>query len=160
MASPRKSWQEKLHDDKGFPRVWAIGPKMRKSWGKGTFVIPAPIEVDRIMRRVPRGRLVTIDGIRKRLARRHRATIACPITTGIFAWIAANAAAECAASGNKRVTPWWRTLKSTGEINPKYPGGAEGQRLRLIREGHRVVRRGKRLLVEGFEQRLWRGNGK
>ena len=39
---------------------------------------------------------------RKTLAARHRATIACPITTGIFAWIAAHAAAEAQAA--KEVT--------------------------------------------------------
>jgi alkylated DNA nucleotide flippase Atl1 len=156
MPTHRKSWQEKLRDNKGFPRVSPITRSMRKSWGEGTFVIAAPMEVDRIMRRVPRGRVITIDEIRNRLARKHGATIACPITTGIFAWIAAHAAEEAAAQGKKSVTPWWRTLKSTGEINPKYPGGVAGQRRRLAKEGHRIVRRGKRILVEGFEEKIWK----
>ena len=96
---------------------------MSARWGKGTVVIPAPLEVDSFMKRVPRGKLATINEIREALARKHRATIGCPITTGIFAWIAANAAAEAAAAGQKIVTPYWRTLKTGGELNAKYPGG-------------------------------------
>jgi hypothetical protein len=92
MSAERKSWQEKLADSKGHPTVFEITPKQSKRWGAGTCVIPAPKEVDELMRRVPKGKLTTIDELRKALARRHRTTIACPITTGIFSWIAAHAA--------------------------------------------------------------------
>src|SRR5215813_8584478 len=99
----RKSWREKLADDKGLPRVEKITPRMSARWGKGTIVIPAPIEVDALMRRVPAGKLTTINEIRAALATKHHATIGCPITSGIFAWIAAHAAAEAAAAGEKSV---------------------------------------------------------
>jgi alkylated DNA nucleotide flippase Atl1 len=147
MGTKRKSWQEKLADSKGFPKVARIDGKMSKRWGEGTFVIPAPVEVDEIMRRVPKGKVTTIDAIRKELARKHGATIACPITTGIFAWIAAHAAEESARAGKKRITPYWRTLKTGGEINPKYPGGVEGVAKLLRSEGHSVVKKGKRFFV-------------
>jgi hypothetical protein len=147
---PKKSWQEKLADSKGFPHVAPIDGKMSKRWGEGTFVIPAPIEVDEIMRRVPKGKLTTIDAIRKQLAQKHGATIACPITTGIFAWIAAHAAEEAAANGKKRITPYWRTLKTGGELNPKYPGGIERVAKLLRAEGHSVLRKGKRFFVKNL----------
>jgi len=147
MASKRKSWQEKLADSKGFPKVARIEGKLSKRWGEGTFVIPAPREVDLIMRKVRKGKVTTIDAIRKELARKHGATIACPITTGIFAWIAAHAANEAAAAGKKRITPYWRTLKTGGELNPKYPGGIESVAKLLRAEGHSVVKKGKRLFV-------------
>ena len=150
----KKTWQEKLTDSKGFPRVCQIDETKSKRWGTGTFVIPAPVEVDEIMRRVPKGRLITIEDIRRRLAAKHGATIACPITTGIFAWISAHAAVEAQAEGKKTATPYWRTLKSKGELNPKYPGGIEGLKRKLRAEGHRVVQRGKRFFVEGYEQHL------
>ena len=110
-------------------------------------MIPAPIEVDELMRRVPRGKLTTIDQLRAKLARRHGATIACPITTGIFAWIAAHAADEAERDGKKRVTPYWRTLKTGGELNAKYPGGVANLARRLKDEGHQIVRKGKRVFV-------------
>jgi hypothetical protein len=96
MNKQKKTWQEKLADNKGFPKVCKIDSTKSKRWGTGTFVIPAPAEVNELMRQVPKGRLTTIDELRKILARRHGATIACPITTGIFAWISAHAAAEAA----------------------------------------------------------------
>jgi alkylated DNA nucleotide flippase Atl1 len=147
MAYRRKTWTEKLADDKGLPKVGRIEGKMSKRWGEGTVVVPSPREVDELMRKVPRGRISTINDLRGELAARHGATIGCPITTGIFAWIAAHAAAEQEGAGKKRITPWWRTLKTGGELNPKYPGGAEEQARRLRAEGHRVVRKGKRWMV-------------
>ena len=151
MAS-RKSWVEKLNDSKDLPKVVEINGKMSRRWGAGTCVIPAPVEVDEVMRRVPRGKLVTINEIRAALARKHHATIGCPITTGIFAWIAANAAAERAAAGKKRITPYWRTLKAGGELNPKYPGGIKRLWNQLRAEGHRVVQRGKRYVVADYQR--------
>lgn len=154
MARKKKSWGEKLADSKGLPRVEEITEKMSKRWGTGTVVIPAPMEVDALMRGVPAGKLITINEIRTALARKHNATIGCPITTGIFAWIAANAAEERSQRGEKDITPYWRTLKSGGVINPKYPGGVEGQRRFLEREGHKVIQRGKKLVVADYEKSL------
>ncbi|MFN0019792.1 MAG: methylated DNA-protein cysteine methyltransferase [Pirellulaceae bacterium] len=151
---PRKSWQEKLADDKDLPKVFRLTGKAKTKWGAGTMVIPAPREVDAVMRGVPRGKLITINEIRGLLAKKHSATVGCPITTGIFAWIAAHAAEEAAAAGKKRVTAYWRTLKSGGELNAKYPGGVEGLKKMLETEGHRVVPKGKRWVVEGFERKL------
>jgi hypothetical protein len=156
MRPKRKTWREKLADDKGCPKVCPIDSTRSKRWGTGTFVIPAPREVDALMRRVRRGKLTTIDELRKVLARRHGATIACPITAGIFAWIAAHAAAEAAAGGKRNNTPYWRTLRAGGEINPKYPGGVAAQKRKLSAEGHRVFRKGKRWFVRNFSEHLAR----
>jgi alkylated DNA nucleotide flippase Atl1 len=152
---PKKSWREKLADDKGLPKVCEVTGKLTKRWGEGTFVIPAPREVDALMKQVPRGRVVTINELRAALAKKHRTDFACPLTTGIFSWIAAHAAAEAEAEGAKRVTPYWRTLKTCGEINPKYPGGAEGVAKRLRAEGHKILRKGKRAFVAEHESKLF-----
>ena len=154
MSAKKKTWREKLEEDRGLPRV--LGPDELKNtkWGNGSCVIPAPREVNELMRTVPRGKLTTIDELRKALASKHGAAIACPITTGIFAWIAAHAAAEAQAAGAKQTTPFWRTLKSNGELNPKYPGGIARFKRELRREGHRIQQKGKRFFVLNFEQRL------
>ncbi len=154
MSAKRKSWKEKLADNKGFPKVFPIDETKSSRWGTGTFVIPAPKEVDELMRQVPKGSLITIDGLRKALARRHHATIACPMTTGIFAWIAAHAAAEAEEAGAKRVTPFWRTLMSKGYLNPKYPGGISNLKRKLKAEGHVVVKRGKGFYVKDFDSHI------
>jgi hypothetical protein len=152
-----KSWREKLADDKGFPKICEVTGKMTRRWGAGRFVIPAPREVDALMKQVPRGRVVTINELRVALAKKHATDFACPITTGIFSWIAAHAAAEAEAEGKKRVTPYWRTLKTSGEINPKYPGGAKEISRRLRSEGHFVIQKGKKFLVRDFENAIFAG---
>jgi hypothetical protein len=148
---PRKSWKEKLLDSKDLPKVGVISDKQEKRWGKGTVVVPAPIEVDAIMKNVPKGKIITINQIRKKVAKQHHATIACPMTTGIFSWIAANAAEEDVKAG-KRATPYWRTLKEGGVINEKYPGGIEKQAILLEKEGHKIVNKGSKWIVADWEK--------
>ncbi|MCX7747407.1 MAG: MGMT family protein [Clostridia bacterium] len=150
----KKTWQEKLDADKDLPKIEVINEKMSKKWGSGTLVIPAPREVDKIMKEIPKGNLITSDLIRQKLARTHNTTIACPLTTGIFIWIAAHAADEAAMEGKTNITPYWRTLKSGGELNEKYPGGIDNQKTLLELEGHKLVNKGKKHYVESFEKFL------
>ncbi|MCD1295292.1 hypothetical protein CUJ83_09800 [Methanocella sp. CWC-04] len=154
MAKAKKSWKEKLNDDKDLPKVIEIDENMSKRWGTGTCVIPAPREVDEIMKKVPKGKLITINEIREALAKKHGANIACPLTTGIFAWVAAGAAGEDSAEGKKNITPYWRTLKTGGVINEKYPGGVEEQVRLLEKEGHKIIQKGKKYTVEDHEKAL------
>lgn len=74
MTKRQKSWREKLLDSKGLPKVEKITEKMCKKWGEGTILIPAPREVDEIMKAVPEGKIITISEIRSLLARKHKAT--------------------------------------------------------------------------------------
>lgn len=150
----KTSWREKLNRDKGLPKVVKIPPRMAERRGKGTLVVAAPREVDALMRNVPKGKVTTINDIRAALARKYNATLGCPMTTGIFARIAAEAAAEAEAKGKKRITPYWRTLKTGGELNPKYPGGVKEQKRRLNREGHRLVVVGNKVCVRDYEKVL------
>jgi alkylated DNA nucleotide flippase Atl1 len=147
----RKTWREKLAHAGDLPKV-ETGTRGR--WAGVTIAIPAPAEVDALMRRVPTGKVVTSADIRKSVADAHRADEGCPITVGIFAWIAAHAAAEAAQDGETETTPFWRTLKKGGELNPKYPGGMEEQRRRLEAEGHVVEARGAKLFVRDYGARL------
>ncbi len=108
------------------------------------------------MRLVPRGELTTINDLRNAVALQHAADVGCPVTTGIFAWFAAHASDEATAAGEAEVTPYWRTLKLKGELNPKYPGGIPALTARLEAEGHRVFQKGKRFFVRDFEKSLAR----
>jgi len=156
MPKLKKSWREKLADDKGLPKVSVIEGKMSTRWGTGTVVIPAPREVDEIMRMVPQGKLITVNQIRDLLARRHGATIGCPMTTGIFIGIAAKAAEEALADGVSDITAYWRTLKVGGDLNAKYPGGVEAQAVHLEAEGHIIKpdRKGTPRRVKDYQQAL------
>lgn len=54
--------------------------------------------------------------------------------------------------------PYWRVLKSGGEVNAKYPGGLEVQRGLLEAEGHSIIQKGKtkmRYYVQDFQKKRY-----
>lgn len=150
----KKSWQQKLQDSKDLPKVVQLDQKAQSRWKGETLAIPSPLEVNEIMASVPKGKLITTDLIRKIIARKHGAHIGCPLTTGIFSSIAAHAAEEERAENKQEITPWWRTLKSSGELNEKYPGGIENQSRLLKAEGHSIIQKGKKFRVADYEKAL------
>jgi len=90
------------------------------------------------MRSIERGKLATVGQIRERLAEDFHADFTCPLTTGIFIRIAAEAAEEDLGRGEKEITPYWRVIKADGSLNEKLPGGTEAQAARLREEGHSI----------------------
>ena len=149
MGRVKKSWREKLADSKDLPKI--IKPKGKNAAQYGDrMVVPAPIDVDAEMKKIRKGKVATVGDVRKKLALKQNVDSACPLCCGIFVWISAHAAQEsedeCKKSkkGKKRITPWWRTVKAKGELNPKYPGGMKEQARRLRNEGHVIEKRGKR----------------
>ena len=138
-----RTWRQKLeqeHPNHG--KVVAVPPGMQKRFGTGTMLIPRPLDVDAIMRRVKKGKLVTQSQIRDALAKESKADCSCPLTTGLFIRIAAETAEEDLQAGKKRITPYWRTIKDDGKLNEKFPGGARAQAARLRKEGF-TIQRGK-----------------
>jgi len=150
----KKTWKEKLADDKDLPKVVHLTGDAAARVGGKTLAIPAPREVDALMRKVPRGKLATTTQLQTAAARKHGAEAGCGITTGIFAWMAAQAADEAACAGEADITPYWRILKVKGELNPKYPGGIPALTARLEGEGHTVIQKRKRFFVQHYEQAL------
>jgi len=148
----RKSWREKLEHSCG-GKIVEMPPAMAKRMGTGTLLVPKGVDVERAMRLAKRGQLITQGQIRDRLAREAGADYTCPITTGIFVRIAAEAAAEDERAGKQRVTPYWRVVRDDGSLIEKLPGGAAGQAARLAEEGQRIVR-GKKVRVGDFESCL------
>ena len=134
----RKSWREKM-DNPNLPKLVAIPPKMQKRFGAGTMLVPSPREVDTFIRTVRKGSVTTVSQIREFLAGKHSADVTCPLTTGIFVRIAAEAAEEDASTGKSKITPYWRVLKDDGSLNPKFPGGVHRQAEKLREEGHRIL---------------------
>lgn len=151
----KKDFNAMLHRQQDLPRVMEIRDEAGvRKWGGRTLVVAPPIEYDRLMRTVPKGKLVTTAELRARIASDHGVEVCCPLTCGIFVQIAAWASHQ----RSEDITPYWRTLKSGGELNPKYPGGCEEQRRRLEAEGHMVVERGrtrKKYFVVDFEKDLF-----
>jgi len=121
----------------------------------GAMVVSSPAEVDALIRRIEPGEVVTLDDLRAALARRHKVAVACPVSTAIFANMAARAAEERRQRGvpQAELTPWWRVLRKGGFLNPKLPGGVERQAALLQNEGARVSPLRKQLAVYDYETR-------
>lgn len=141
----RKSARQKLereHPSHG--RAFPIPLEMQKTLGQGTMIVPRPLDVDSEMKKARKGQLITLTQIRANLAKKAGSDQCCPLTTGIFARLAAEAAEEDTAAGKSRITPWWRTIRDNGKLIDKFPGGGKIQAARLRKEGIKVIKgRGK-----------------
>ncbi len=155
------SWREKLEKEQE-AKIVEITPKIAGRFGVRVgqkVVIPRPKDVEMLVRLVRRGELVTLAMLRRRLAQDYRVDIACPLTTGIFLWMVANAAFEditMQRTTQETVTPYWRVVNNDGSLYPKFPGGVEVQAILLQEEGHEIVEgRGKKPpRVKAFEKYL------
>lgn len=161
----KKTWAQKLEDKKAFPKVVRLEKhfpcynavhKMGVNAGDPV-VLVNPSEIIPIMAKVPKGKLITIWEICRKIAENHKVKGCCSLTTGIFIMIIANAVGEAIAKGDRSPLteiPYWRTLKADGFLNEKYPGGQEAHRKLLEQEGFRVVARGKKYQVVDFAKYL------
>lgn len=134
----RTSWREKM-DKPDLPKVVDIPPKMQKRLGTGTLLIPSPRDVDDAIRGIRKGTVKRVSKIRAELAAKYATDCACPLVTGIFVRIAAEAAEEASREGHVRITPYWRVVKDDGSLYPKFPGGVLRQTERLRAEGVTVA---------------------
>ena len=101
-------------------------------------LIPTPLGVDALIRKVERGKLISDKQIRERLASNFHADLTCPMTTGIFIRIVAETAEEDLRNGREQITPYWRVIKPDGSLNEKFPGAVEAQAAHLREEGHGI----------------------
>ena len=137
----KKDFNAMLHNNKDMPKFQTItDAKSIEKYGGDRMYFAPPIDYDKIMRRVPHGKVITIGKIREYFAKLNDADFTEPITAGIFVSIAAWASYQRSTDE----TPHWRTLKADGELNPKYPGGVEAQKEKLEAEGHTVIQKGRK----------------
>lgn len=134
----KKDFNLKMNDSKNMPKIVELDDEASKKWGGKTMVIAPPIEYDRFMKMVPKGKLVTTDTLRKAMAKKHKTDITCPLTCGIFVNICAWASYQ----RDNDITPYWRVLKTDGSLNPKYPEGIQLQKQKLIEEGYTIISKG------------------
>ncbi len=158
----KKTWQEKFKDKPSFPKVLRLEKgfpcynAVHKTGAEAgdDVVLVNPSEVVEIMKQVPKGKLITIVEICKKIAKQHGVPACCTLTTGIFIMTAANATEEASKEGKSLDIPYWRTLKTDGFLNEKYPGGQEAHKRLLEREDFRAIARGKKYQVDDYRKYL------
>lgn len=150
-----KDFNAMLQEDKGMPKMQIVtDAKTIEKYGGERMYFAPPLAYDRVMKTIPFGRVTTVGEIRSHFARINDADFTEPITAGTFVSIAAWASEQ----RETDKTPYWRTLKANGQLNPKYPGGVEAQKAKLEAEGHTVIQRGRtniKYYVKDFEDSLY-----
>ena len=151
----KKDFNAMLKDSKDMPKTQIItDEKSIQKYGGNRMYFAPPMDYDKVMKRIPYGKLTTVGEIREYFARLSGADFTEPITAGIFVSIAAWASHQ--RTDDK--TPYWRTLKANGELNSKYPGGIEAQKEKLEEEGHIVIQKGRtniKYFVKDYEQAMF-----
>ena len=155
----RKDFNAMLHDSKDMPKIQTItDQKSIEKYGGSRMYFAPPIDYDKVMKRIPYGKVITVGKIREHFAALNGADFTEPITAGIFVSIAAWASHQ----RTEDKTPYWRTLKAGGALNAKYPGGVEAQKEILEAEGHTIVQKGRkniRYYVQDYKKALFQLNG-
>lgn len=133
-----------------------IQMKPDNKWGSGTMAIPTPRMIQKIIRSIPDGMLITNEMMRNMIASETGANIACPLTTGIFTNIVAHATEEAIERNiPEEQVNWWRVIQKDGTLNPKFPGGLAHQAELLEQEGFQIQRKTeKKFIVIGWQQYL------
>lgn len=150
-----KNFNAMLQNSKDMPKIQiTTDQKSIETYGGNRMYFAPPIDYDRVMKQVPYGKVITLHDIRAYFARLNHADFTDPMTAGIFV----NLAAWASYQRSTDITPYWRTLKANGELNPKYPGSIEAQKEKLEAEGHTIIQKGRkniRYFVQDYEASLF-----
>lgn len=122
----KKTWTEKLQADKK-PVVKRIDFDFADIPANSNMFIATPLLIDQYIRQIPQGKTTTTQTMRKDLAIENRADHTCPVTTGIFLRIVAEAAFEKYQQTHslKGITPFWRVVAPHSALAKKLSFGQD-----------------------------------
>lgn len=126
MASKKKSWVEKLNQPQEI-QIKRIEGKFADIPEGGLMLIATPKIVENYLREIPEGKSVDVKTIRQDLAAKFEAEYTCPLTTGIFLRIVAEAEYERYLAGTpiNEVAPFWRAIDKKSNLSKKLSFGYE-----------------------------------
>lgn len=150
---PKKvlTYNEQLNEKNDLPKVQIeLDPRRIKMFKGNRLLLPGALEVNDVMSKVPKGKLMISKDIREFLAKQHEADYTCPVTTARHIILAAKASDE----RTSETIPFWRTLKNDGQMNLKYPGGIEFQSAMLRQEGFEIIQIDNKYFVHDYKKYL------
>lgn len=150
-----KDFNAMMNNSKDMPKMQVVtDQKTIEKYGGNKMFFAPPIFYDELIKQVPMGKLTTINELRVVLAKRNGADFTEPMTAGIFVQIVAWASYQ----RNENKTPFWRVLKSDGELNSKFPEAVSLQKELLEKEGFVILEKGlknKKYYVQDYEKYLF-----
>ena len=149
-----KDFNKIMHIKKDMPKIKIItDEKSIKKYGGNKMFVAPPIFYDKLMKKVPKGKLLTVGEMRSCLAKKSGADFTDPLTAGLFV----NVVAWASYQRKDDITPFWRTIKTDGELSDRYPEPIKLQKRLLEEEGHTIITKGtkkKKYYVKDFEKSL------
>ena len=121
----KKSWIDKMDQDHSVVKV--LDKDFADMKAGSIMYISNPRTIEGYIRSIPKGKSVDLKTMRKDLAIEHDAEVTCPITTGIFLRIVAEAANEQFQQGKSlnKITPIWRVINPKMTITTKLTFGTK-----------------------------------
>lgn len=128
----KQSWIEKRNTDKPI-QVKVLNKRFADIPEGDRMLISTPKEIDRYIRNIPIGKSVELRTMRRDLAISNQADNSCPVTSGIFLKVVAEAAYQEWTEGKsiEEITPFWRVIHPKMAIVKKLsfdPGFIANQR--------------------------------
>lgn len=122
----KKSWTQKLNEQKQ-PHVKRIDKAFADIPAESDMLIATPMMVDAYIRQIPSGKKVSLQTMRRDLAADNHAEYTCPVTSGIFLRIVAEAAFEQYQQTGawEGITPFWRVVDPKSPLAKKLSFGVE-----------------------------------
>ena len=114
-----KSWSEKMHSTKT-PQTKRLEKSGAGMSAGSLMLISTPQEIETFINQIPYGQSISVAQMRDALAKQHKADCTCPLTTGIFLRIVAEAAFEqLNTAPSKKITPFWRVIDANSSTAKK-----------------------------------------
>ncbi len=122
----KKSWLDKLNEHKE-PQIKRIDIDFADIPSGSNMFIATPKIIDAYIQEIGIGKQVDIKTLRKDLAIEHHADYTCPVTTGIFLRIVAEANYEKWQQEKtlEEITPFWRVIDPNSALAKKLTFGQD-----------------------------------
>jgi hypothetical protein len=120
----KKSWLDKLNENKE-PKIKRIDIDFADIPSGSNMFIASPKLIDEYIQEIGFGKRIDLKTLRNDLAIEHNADYTCPVTTGIFLRIVAEANYEKLQQGKRleEITPFWRVIKPNSALAKKLTFG-------------------------------------
>ena len=122
----KKSWLDKLNENKE-PKIKRIEIDFADIPSGSMMFIATPKLIDKYIQEIGVGKRINIKTLRKDLAIAHNADYTCPVTTGIFLRVVAEANYEKLQQGKhvEEITPFWRMIEPNSALAKKLTFGQD-----------------------------------